>query len=104
MLDPGILTNDHAVVVELGGEYDVARASDLLDSLLPQDRSSSHVIADRGAVTIMDSSALRALLEARNALIAEGGSLRLTAVPELVAVLLDITRTAELFELDEATG
>jgi anti-sigma B factor antagonist len=89
------------VTVALKGEYDVARASDLRHALLDIDVRGPNVIADMSEVTFVDSSALRALIEAQRALEAEGGSLRLAEVPRGVSRLLVLTQTGHLFGLDD---
>jgi anti-sigma B factor antagonist len=101
MLDPATGPPDHEVTVALDGEYDISRAADLRHQLLDIDLRSPNLTADLSGVTFMDSSALRALLEVRTAIMNDGGTLRLASVPPAIAVLLDITGTAELFGVDE---
>ena len=88
---------DRDVRISLTGEYDLARAAELRHALLDIEVRSPHVTADLTEVTFLDSSALRALLEVRKTLVAEGGSLRLASVPHAVSVLLDITGMTDLF-------
>jgi anti-sigma B factor antagonist len=93
-------TSDREITILLQGEYDLARAADLRHALLDISVRGPNVTADLSGVTFMDSSALRALLEVRNTLMSEDGSLRLTSVPDSVGVLLDITGMADLFGVD----
>ncbi len=86
--------------VPLEGEYDCNRTADLRDRLLGLAFRSPIVIADLNDVTFIDSSALRALLDARNALEAEGGALRLSRVPEVVSRLLTVTGTDMVFDIE----
>ncbi len=88
------------VRVALTGEYDCSRTADLRDSLLGVEFRSPTVIADLSEVTFIDSSALRALLEVHNALVSEGGALRLTAVPSGVSRLLAVTQMDDVFDID----
>jgi anti-sigma B factor antagonist len=104
MLDPSTETTDDEITVVLDGEYDIARAADLRHQLLDPDLATPNVAVDLTDVAFMDSSALRALLEVRSTLTDRGGSLRLASVPPAIAVLLDITGTADLFGVDVAVG
>src|SRR5688500_3943222 len=57
------------------GEVDLATADDLRDALLgPANDGARTIIVDLGRCTFIDSSGLRALLEARRALVADDGA------------------------------
>ena len=103
-MDPSSSSPSSDVTIALEGEYDMARASDLRHALLDIDVRGPHVIADMSEVTFVDSSALRALLEAQRALEGEGGSLTLAEVPPGVARLFLVTQTGHLFGLDDESS
>lgn len=84
--------------VRLSGEYDIATAADLRHALT-DDTDAPVVVADFAAVTFLDSSALRALLEVRQQLAGQGRTLELVNLPQQVAVLLRITETERLFDI-----
>jgi anti-sigma B factor antagonist len=80
----------------LRGELDLAAAASLrsqVDSV-----AGMGLIIDLREVTFVDSSALRELLHARDALERRGGRLVLSGVPSAVQRLLELTGTAELFD------
>jgi anti-anti-sigma factor len=57
------------------GEVDLATADDLRDALLgPANDGAGTIIVDLARCTFIDSSGLRALLEARRALVADDGA------------------------------
>jgi anti-anti-sigma factor len=82
--------------VRLRGEFDIATAADLRHALT-DDTDAPVVVADFADVTFVDSSALRALLEVRQQLAADGRTLELINLSDQVAALLRITDTDQLF-------
>lgn len=95
-LAPDALDRD---VVALQGDYDIATAADLRHALT-DDTAAATVVADFRDVTFVDSSALRALLEVRAHLADEHRSLELVNLPTQVSVLLRLTDTARLFQIN----
>jgi anti-anti-sigma factor len=80
-------------VVALPPEVDLSNASDVLAELLSAiNRGGTHLIVDAQAVRFMDSSALNALVRARQRTHAMGGSLHVVAPGRRVRRLLEISR------------
>ena len=86
-----------SVTVALSGDLDLASDAAVRRRLV-EETSSGVVIADLADVGFMDSSGLRAMLEARLALEHEGRALAITNVPHQVSRLLEIAGTSDLFE------
>ncbi|MEA2312673.1 MAG: hypothetical protein QOE28_2641 [Solirubrobacteraceae bacterium] len=84
--------------ITLSGELDMA-AAPLLHETFEQYAGASRVVLNMAETTFIDSSALRELLAANAALRERGGRLVLAGVPGPVLRLLELTGTAELFEL-----
>lgn len=80
-----------AARVQLTGELDLA-AFERTRNLLVQADAGAGVIVDLSAVTFIDSSGLRALIEARNQV-----ELTLSGVPESVQRVLEITGLHDYF-------
>jgi anti-sigma B factor antagonist len=59
-------------------------------------RGRRHVAVDMSSVSFMDSTALRALLRAREDARADGGSLRVTRASRAVVLLLELTDLTDL--------
>jgi len=90
-------TPEGVVVLALDGELDLAAAPALREQLDSARVSVPRgVVLDMTAVTFLDSSALREVLRAEEALRADGASLVLAAVRSPVARLLELTRTTNL--------
>jgi anti-sigma B factor antagonist len=90
-------TPEGVVVLALDGELDLAAAPALREQLDAARVSAPRgVVLDMTAVTFLDSSALREVLRAEEALRADGASLVLAAVRPPVARLLELTRTTNL--------
>jgi anti-sigma B factor antagonist len=82
--------------VTIGGDVDVATAPQLADVLRPLvGQSSPSVVVNLAAVEFMDSSGLRALVQAANEAKASGGSLVLTRVSTAVTRLLEVAGLLE---------
>jgi anti-anti-sigma factor len=80
-------------VVRLPVEVDLSNASDVLADLLSTiNRGAAHLIVDAQAVSFMDSSALNALLRARQRTEAMNGSLHVVAPSRRLRRLLEISR------------
>ncbi len=96
------LTDDetHARTVVLAGEYDIGRTAELRDAILEGGVDAGLVQVDIDAVTFMDSSALRALLEVSSTLERDGTRLVLVRVPANVRRLLEVTGMNETFGVE----
>ncbi|MDQ6915878.1 MAG: STAS domain-containing protein [Actinomycetota bacterium] len=88
----------------LEGELDMASAPTLESALADALASADAVELDLGGVRFMDSSGLRALLCARRDADAAGRRLRLVDVSPAVSRILEVTRTASLFDAQPPDG
>jgi anti-anti-sigma factor len=85
------------------GELDLSSVSALEEAVadaLGGAEDGGVVELDLGGVTFMDSTGLRGLLTARQRAEAAGRRLRVVAATPAVRRVLELTHTAELFELD----
>jgi anti-sigma B factor antagonist len=80
-------------VVTLSGDYDVRRARELKQVLIAG-RGSTPVSVDCAGVGFMDSTGLKALIEARIELIERGSQLTLHSVPDSLRMLFEVTGLA----------
>jgi anti-anti-sigma factor len=88
------------VVVSPPTEFDLAVALDAREHFEDAIQSVSSLLAiDLSNVTFVDSSALAAMIAARNAATAAGGEVALVGASERVIKLLEITGTTQLFRL-----
>lgn len=83
-------------LVTVSGEIDLASAPALERSLMQEPAGA--VIADLSDVGFIDSTGLRSLLTARDAIHSEGGRLMLVFGDGPVERILDLTRLSERFE------
>ena len=84
------------------GDVDVDTAPRLENAV--QDalrRGRRHVAVDTSSVSFMDSTALRALLRAREDARADGGSLRVTQASRAVVLLLELTDLTDLLGTED---
>jgi anti-sigma B factor antagonist len=80
------------VLLELAGELDLAAVPALRGRLdAAREEAARAVVIDLGAVTFVDSSALRELLHADERLRADGAQLVLAALPPALSRLVDLT-------------
>jgi anti-sigma B factor antagonist len=89
-----------AATIELSGELDLHSApilADRLDDLLDWDVTAVHV--DGGGLTFVDSSGLKALLDARREAERQGIDFRVVAASDQLRHLVAMTELAELTEL-----
>jgi anti-anti-sigma factor len=84
-------------VLALKGELDLATAPKLR-ARIEQAATGRALVIDLKRVSFVDSAILRELLRARAELAADGVQLVLAGSPMPVRRLLDLTRTAELFD------
>ena len=85
------------VVLQLAGELDMAAAPALrgqIDAARAEGRAP--VVLDLTAVTFIDSSALRELLEGDERLRADGAQLLLAGIRPVVARVLELTRASDV--------
>ncbi|HET8659631.1 MAG TPA: STAS domain-containing protein [Micromonosporaceae bacterium] len=101
MLDVRTETADAVVVVCVHGEVDLDTEAQLAGAL--RDAIATHqageLVVDLAGVPFLDSSGVRALLQARAAAAERGMSMRVRNPQDLVAQVLRITLVAELFGL-----
>lgn len=91
---------EHGSVLAVAGEVDLLTAGDFERALADAQRRSQHLLVDIRGVTFMDSTGLRALLEARQRAADGGSPFFLQVEPDgAVARLLDLAGVAELFAL-----
>lgn len=88
-----------AVVVRAEGELDLVGAPRLLKAL--PESGSSPVVLDLAAVTFMDSSGLRSLLEARQACSDAGRPFAIARPSDAVARVLELVDLAGEFDVVE---
>jgi anti-sigma B factor antagonist len=84
-----------ATVVTVRGEVDLETSGELSAALAGID-PGTEVHVDLAAVEYLDSSGLRVLLTAKDDLARDGGILRVTAVSNIVARLIEITGVDDL--------
>lgn len=89
-----ILAHQHlsgVTVITVGGELDLATASELDDFMCRTRRPGDHLVVDLADVTFIDCSGLRPLLRAHHRLRADGTKIYLAAPQPLPARVLKIT-------------
>jgi anti-anti-sigma factor len=91
-----IRRRDDAPVLVLEGELDIAATAELRQRV--DEFAGDGLVLDFRRTTFIDSGVLKELLRARVELAERGVRLVLAAVPAPVRRLMDLTRTAELFE------
>jgi anti-anti-sigma factor len=79
------------------GELDLAAAATMRQRV--ESVAGSGLVIDLRDVTFVDSSALRELLHARETVVGSGARIVLAGAPVTVRRLLELTGTADLFEL-----
>jgi anti-sigma B factor antagonist len=85
------------VFVTANGEIDLMSAPDFRATLDRACADGAAVVVDLSAVEFMDSSGVHALLEARKATMASGGSLVIAGSSSPVARVLDLLGLSEIF-------
>jgi len=98
-MKPSTSRGKNARIVYLAGDYDVRRTREL-KGLLLAGGSTTSVIADCASVRFMDSTGLRALIEARLTLIDRGSQLRFRNVPETLRTVFRVTGLDASFDED----
>ena len=104
MLDPPVRDpSRRSMTLVLGGEVDILLQPDL-DAALGSVRDSGavEVIVDGGSVTCMDCTGLGFLIALQGELGDRGGSMYVTGMGPSVRRLVELTRTAALFGVDDS--
>ncbi len=97
--NPLEITMDHEgdeVRLAVRGEVDLETSAALTEALT-EVVSTRHISLDLTDVGYMDSTGLRAILEAREAIERAGGTLEVAAASNIVARLIDISGVTGLF-------
>jgi anti-anti-sigma factor len=95
-----IRSKPSAIVVQLGGELDLASFHELEHALAPAvDSASGLVVLDLGRLEFMDVSGLRALMRSRRRAESAGKQLVLAAPPAAITRLLSLTRQEQVFRV-----
>ena len=90
-------SSERVTVLTMRGELDIA-AAPLIHASVDEVAAGHALVLDLAEVTFIDSAVLKELLRARAELAARDVQFLLAAVQPPVRRLLDLTRTAELFE------
>lgn len=85
--------------VQLTGELDIASAKSLASALKGLPDRPSLAVVDLSGLSFIDSSGLRALLDMKRSLAAEGGRLVLIQGPSQVSRVFEVTRLDRHFEI-----
>ncbi|WP_404962398.1 STAS domain-containing protein [Streptomyces sp. 147326] len=100
-------TGEQSVVVRVGGEIDIDRASMLRDALhkaITQRDCPNEIVVDLTEVTFCDSSGLNALLQGRLTALEHSRQVRLHAPSTQVVRLLELTGAEQLFPITARPG
>jgi anti-sigma B factor antagonist len=102
-LETALDVQDGRVVLRATGEVDLYSAGDFATALGEAADAAPDVTVDLSGVRFMDSTGLRALLQARRRAEDDGGRLRLLVDPSgAVARLLDLAGVTDLFDSTES--
>jgi anti-sigma B factor antagonist len=100
-------TREDRAILRVEGEIDLLTAPRLEEALEAALRPGRLVVVDLNAVTFMDSTGLRTLLQAHRGAAGTGGGLAIDAAPGGAAArLLDLAGVRGLFldDVEEASG
>jgi anti-anti-sigma factor len=92
---------DQGPIVVLAGDIDLSTVNEIGACLVPL--AGQRVRLDFGAVTFMDSTGIRVLIEAQHRAETDGGELVLCRVQPAQMRVLEITGLAHRFEFDGTT-
>jgi len=90
---------DSGAVVSVAGEVDLGTAEELSDALRGPTEAGKRVVLDLSACEFIDSSGLRALLGARSAAEAAGGSLALVVTDANLMRVFEVASLDSLLEI-----
>jgi anti-anti-sigma factor len=91
--------SDGQVVVQIGGDVDLACIGALAEALGQALAPGIPVVVDCSKITFMDSSGLQAFVRARTAADRRGTAFRLTRVSKSVSRVLELSGTTSLFPI-----
>jgi anti-sigma B factor antagonist len=99
--DDGAPARPGYAVLDASGELDLATAPELIELAIScLDAESTQVlVVDLSAVTFMDSTALGALISIRESAEQAGKQLQLSAIPDRVRRLFEITGMTDVFSI-----
>jgi anti-sigma B factor antagonist len=97
-----IAHQDGCVVVTVRGEVDLAAGSRFEDVIAEALQASHHVVFDMADVTFLDSTGVRSLVLAVNA-VEHGGSVTVRNAPEVVGRVLRISGMDKFVRLESGT-
>ena len=95
--DTRVAQEDDAIVIYVSGEIDISSCERLRDAIEPNMGPQQTIILDLSGVEFMDSSSLPILVQARGALTADGGSLKLRN-PSIAAHRLSVAGAEALLD------
>jgi anti-sigma B factor antagonist len=99
-LETRLVTGDDRAVLHARGEVDLYSAGDFATALEDAATSAPHLVVDLTGVRFMDSTGLRALLQAQRRSDDAGSRLELAVDPSgPVARLLELAGVSDLFEV-----
>ena len=90
------VSGNGAVTVKISGDIDLATADKVGDALAAALGSSANVRVDLSGVTFLDSTGIRALVQAYRLASSKGGSLHVFGAKHWVAKVLDVTGVGPL--------
>ena len=93
---------DDRIVVSLRGELDLTSVPEFERELREAEATNpSHLVLDLSGLDFMDSTGLRALLQARERAKADGHELTLRRGPRQVQRVLELTKTLDVFNFED---
>ena len=92
-----------ATVIDIGGELDMSTCGQLRDAIQSHIGAATGIVLDLAAVSFVDSSAIRVMIEARAAALAAGGSLTIRNPSAPVHRVLTVAGVLDLFTDPDAT-
>lgn len=96
---------DEPALVSFAGELDMFVAPDVTDRLNEAlGREALRVVVDLSEVTMLDSTALAALVRAARRMLARGGELSLVCSDRALLGILDVTGCTRLFRIWSSLG
>ena len=88
---------EHAVVLQLVGEFDMARVDEMQAAIAAALEDSARLVIDLTQTDFLDSVCLGALVGARRRALGSGGWVRLVASSASILKVLEITGLDEVF-------
>ena len=94
-------TSGDTARIRLDGELDIHTAPGVTDAVTGAlDGGATTIVIDAGALRFCDSSGIQVLVQARERLVASGGTLRVEGVHGSVQKVLAVTGLLDLFSED----